>query len=199
MEGAVSKKEVVESIHANLEESLRVQRATLENAGLVLAQLVDVLVAAWRNGGKMVLFGNGGSAADAQHIAAELVNRFRVQREPLPAIALTTDTSVMTSVANDTDFEWVFARQVEAIVREGDVAVGLSTSGKSPNVLAGLRAARERGAVTVGFTGRDGGRLKSLVDLCFCVPSIVTPRIQEAHIIAWHAVCAAVEAEMFGQ
>ncbi len=146
----------------------------------------------------MVLFGNGGSAADAQHVAAELVNRFLMDRDALAAISLSTDTSILTSVCNDADFDQVFSRQVRALVQKGDVAVGISTSGNSPNVINGLVAAREKGATAVGFTGRGGGELKDVVDVCFGVPSDSTPRIQEAHITVWHAICEVVEKEMSG-
>ena len=181
-----------------LEEHLEVHERLLQEPLDALAHLVDVLVAAFRGGRKVVLFGNGGSAAEAQHVAAELVNRFLMERDALPAIALTTNTSILTSVSNDTAFEQVFARQARALVQEGDVAVGISTSGNSPSVLEGIRAAKEQGATTVGLTGRSGGQLKGLAELCFCAPSDHTPRIQEAHITVWHAVCEAVERELFG-
>jgi D-sedoheptulose 7-phosphate isomerase len=162
-----------------------------------LTRIVQAILDALRAGGKLVLFGNGGSAADAQHVAGELVNRFLLEREALPAIALTTNTSVLTSIANDDSFDEVFARQVQALVQPHDVVVGISTSGHSSNVVNGLRAAQDRGAVTVGFCGRSGGQLKDLTDICFCVPSDHTPRIQEAHVLAWHVICEAVEAELF--
>jgi len=181
-----------------LGEHLEVHQRLLQEPLDALAYLVDVLVAAFGAGRKVVLFGNGGSAADAQHVAAELVNRFLLERDALPAIALTTNTSILTSVSNDTAFDQVFARQVRALVQEGDVAVGISTSGNSPSVLEGIRAAKEQGAVTVGLTGRSGGQLKELAALCICAPSDHTPRIQEAHITIWHVVCEAVEQELFG-
>jgi len=162
-----------------------------------LERFTERLVDAFRQGHKVLIFGNGGSAADAQHVAAELVNRFLLDRQALPAIALTANTSILTSVANDTAFDQLFARQVRALASPGDVVVGISTSGNSPNVLQGVAAARELGAWTVGFTGQAGGALKALVDYCFCAPSDHTPRIQEAHITAWHAVCEAVERELF--
>ena len=126
------------------------------------------------------------------------MNRFQMDRDSLPAIALTTDTSILTSVGNDASFDHVFSRQVHAFVQKGDVAVGISTSGDSHNVLSGVVAAREKGAMTLGFTGCDGGKLIDLVDICFLVPSCSTPRIQEAHITAWHAICEVVEQELFG-
>ncbi len=180
-------------------ESIQVKRAILERDISLIAQLAELLFCTFRTDGKIVLFGNGGSAADAQHVAAELVYRFQMDRGGLPAIALTTDTSILTSVGNDSSFDQIFARQVDALAREGDVVVGISTSGNSPNVLNGILAARGKGAITVGFTGRNGGELQDLVDTCLCVPSDSAPRIQEAHITIWHAICKVVEQELFGQ
>jgi D-sedoheptulose 7-phosphate isomerase len=184
-------------IRAALEESVEVKARLLAKTDPAPARIAAAMAQALRSGGKVVLFGNGGSAADAQHVAGELVNRFLLEREPLPALALTTDSSVLTSMANDLGFECVFARQVEALVRPGDVVVGLSTSGMSENVLQGLHAAKKCGATTVGLTGRDGGRLRDAVDICFCAPSDNTPRIQETHMTVLHAVCEAVERELF--
>ncbi len=146
-----------------------------------------------RSGGKLLLFGNGGSAADAQHIAAELVIRYHSDRPAIAAIALTTDTSALTAGANDLGFESVFSRQLEALGRPGDVAVGISTSGRSPNVLAALRLARARGLSTTGLTGGDGGELRALCDSALIVPSRVTARIQEIHIFLGHVLCKALE------
>jgi D-sedoheptulose 7-phosphate isomerase len=193
--GAVSAEETIR--HA-IQESIEVKAELLEQHVSSIARLAELLINTFRAGGKVVLFGNGGSAADAQHVAAELVNRFLMDRDALPAIALTTNTSTLTSVGNDATFDQVFSRQVQALVQKGDVAVGISTSGNSPNVLNGIIAAREKGAITLGFTGRNGGKLKGLVDTCFCVPSDSTPRIQEAHITVWHAICQVVEQELFG-
>jgi D-sedoheptulose 7-phosphate isomerase len=187
-----------EIIRRTIQESIQVKEKLLQRHIPTVAQVAAVLVRAFRGGHKVVLFGNGGSAADAQHVAAELVNRFLADRDALPAIALSTNTSILTSVANDTAFEQVFTRQVRALVQKGDVAVGISTSGNSPNVLEAVLAAKEKGATTVGFTGHSGGKLKERVDLCFCAPSDSTPRIQEAHITAWHAICEVVEQELFG-
>jgi D-sedoheptulose 7-phosphate isomerase len=155
-----------------------------------IASLVDAALAA---DGKVVLFGNGGSAAHAQHVAAELVGRMGKRRTPLAALALTTDTSALTAFGNDFGFRHVFERQILALVAPGDVAVGITTSGRSPNVLAGLRAARERRATTIGFTGEGRGPLDRLCDVCFHAPSSDTQRTQELHIAAWHAVCAALD------
>ncbi len=156
-----------------------------------------VFVAALRGGRTLLFFGNGGSAADAQHLAAEFVNRFAVDRPGLSALALTTDTSVLTSIGNDQEFARIFARQIEALGRRGDVAVGLSTSGRSPNVLEGLRAARDRGLVTVGFTGEAGGAMEGLCAHLIRVPSRITARIQEIHILVGHILCQLVDEALF--
>jgi D-sedoheptulose 7-phosphate isomerase len=146
-----------------------------------------------RAGGKLLFFGNGGSAADAQHLAAEFVNRFLRDRRALAAVALTTDSSALTSIGNDLGFDQVFARQIEALARPGDLVVALSTSGTSANVLRGVEAARRLGCATVGLTGGSGGRLAKAVDEAFVVPSSETPRIQETHITLGHALCAVVD------
>lgn len=164
-----------------------------------IAEVAEALVAAYRQGGKAFFFGNGGSAADAQHLAAELVGRFAGERRPLPALALTVNTSSLTAIGNDYGFEEVFARQIRALGSPGDIAIGLSTSGRSPNVIRGVEAARERGLVTVGLTGEGGGILKEKVDYCLCVPSSLTPRIQECHILIGHVLCEIVERELFGE
>lgn len=144
-------------------------------------------------GHTIYLMGNGGSACDCQHFAAELVGRFQKERQAMASVALTTDTSILTALANDYGFEVVFSRQVEALVRSGDVVVGISTSGSSPNILRGLAKAKEKGAFTVGMTGRSGGKMKSLCDVCICIPSDVTARIQEAHLLVEHLVCQRIE------
>jgi D-sedoheptulose 7-phosphate isomerase len=154
-------------------------------------------VAALRSGRTLLFFGNGGSAADAQHLAAEFVNRFAADRPALAALALTTDTSVLTSIANDSDFSRVFARQIEALGRQGDVAVGISTSGRSSNVIAGLRAARARRLVTVGFSGESDGAMRDLCDSIIRVPSKTTARIQEVHITVGHILCQIVDEVLY--
>jgi D-sedoheptulose 7-phosphate isomerase len=151
---------------------------------------------AFKSGGKVLLFGNGGSAADAQHIAAEFVNRFLIERPPLPAISLSTDTSVLTSIANDYSYDEVFAKQLKGIGRKGDVAVGISTSGSSANVVKAFRVARKLGIFTVALTG-EGGKLASLADISLAVPSRSTPRIQEAHIAVGHVLCDLVDRILF--
>lgn len=158
-----------------------------------IEQFADLCVAALKQGHTVFFMGNGGSAADCQHLAAEFVVRFKRERKGLAAVALTTDTSILTAGGNDYGFETVFSRQVEALVRPGDVVVGISTSGNSPNVVKGIRAAKEAGAVTIGMTGAGGGQLKELCDLCLRVPSDVTARIQEAHILMGHIVCEMID------
>lgn len=189
-------KDIIEQAFA---ESTRVKQAFLRDNLESLMNAIEAIVAAFRRGNKLLLFGNGGSAADAQHIAAEFVNRFEIERPPLPAVALTTDTSVLTSVGNDYSYDQVFEKQVRALGRRGDVAVALSTSGNSRNVLRGLEAARERGLVTIGFTGQGGGKMAGLCDHLFRVPSTVTARIQETHITLGHALCALVDDLLFGK
>lgn len=185
-------------IRAAIKESIAAKEQMLAQDDPVPAQIAACIVDALCAGGKVALFGNGGSAADAQHIAAEFVNHFLKQRRGLAAIALTTDTSVLTAVSNDSDFDQVFARQVEALVDRKDLVVAISTSGNSSSVLNGVLAARTKGAMTVGLTGQTGGQLKDLVDLCFCAPSDSTPRIQEVHVTVLHAICEVVERELCG-
>jgi D-sedoheptulose 7-phosphate isomerase len=160
------------------------------------AKLVQVCVQSLRNGGKLMLFGNGGSAADAQHLAAELTIRYRSDRPAIAALALTTDTSALTAAGNDIGFENIFARQMAALGKAGDVAIGISTSGKSANVLAGLRRAREMKIVTVGLSGRTGGGMAPVCDHLICVPSDTTARIQEMHILLGQMLCGAIEIEL---
>ncbi len=167
-----------------------------DNLGQIV-KVVNVITASLKKGNKILLFGNGGSAADAQHLAAEFVNRFMIERPPLPAIALTTDTSIITSIGNDYDFAQVFAKQIRALGQPGDVAIGMSTSGVSPNVLRGLETAKKMGLVTVGFTGRDGGQISSAVDHCLNVSANSVPRIQEVHITLGHVICELVDYRLF--
>lgn len=162
-----------------------------------IAAAAEMLATALEGGGKVLLMGNGGSAADAQHFAAELVGRFLCERRALPAIALSTDSSVLTSVGNDYGFDQVFRRQVEALAAPGDAVVGISTSGNSANVLAGIEAARKQGCVTLGLLGRNGGTLADRVDLALVVPVEATPHIQEAHVTIIHILCALVEERLF--
>lgn len=162
-----------------------------------IEKIADILVAAYKKGNKMVLCGNGGSAADAQHLAAELVGSYLDRtRKALPALALTTDTSALTAIGNDFGYEDIFARQAQAMVNAGDVFIGISTSGNSKSVVKAVRVAKERKAITVGFTGEGGGALKAECDYCFCAPSKVTANIQECHISVGHILCGIIEAAM---
>lgn len=163
-----------------------------------IATVAKLLVTAFREGHKVLLFGNGGSATDAAHIAAEFVGRYKRERAPLPAIALATDIAAITCISNDYGFDELFARQVRAHGRKGDIAIGISTSGNSPNVLKGVAAARECGMITVAWTGGTGGKLAGLVDHPFVVPSPVTARIQESHITLGHILCELVEETLLG-
>jgi len=158
-----------------------------------IEKVAGLIVAALKNGGKVILFGNGGSAADAQHIAAELVGKFKMERRALPAIALNTNTSIVTALANDYGYETVFRRQVEALGNKNDIAIGISTSGNSPVVIEGIAAAKKIGAETVGLTGGNGGQLAQTAGFSIIVPSDNTPRIQEAHITIGHIICELVE------
>ena len=167
--------------------------------GEEVVRLAHVLADALAHGGKILLCGNGGSAADAQHLAAEFVNRFLMDRRPLPALALTTDTSILTAVGNDFGFDLVFAKQVQALGREGDVLLGLSTSGNSPNVVAALEAGRALGMVAIGLTGEGGGKMRELCDHLLAVPSRQTPLIQEIHITVGHLLCLLVDEILFGE
>jgi D-sedoheptulose 7-phosphate isomerase len=180
-----------------IEASIDVKRRTIEMQASIIVAIAERIVETFRRGGKLLLCGNGGSAADAQHIAAEFVSRFRRERRGLPAIALTTDTSILTAISNDYGYERVFARQVEALGRPGDMVIGISTSGLSASVITAMRAARDGGMATVGFTGASGGMLVDNVDLCLCVPSHNTARIQEVHITVAHVVCEIVERTLF--
>ncbi len=178
------------------DEHSRLQKEFLKHNTEALIKVAEVLIEAFRKGRTVFLFGNGGSAADAQHLAAEYVNRFRRERRALPALALTVDTSVLTSIANDSSYEQVFARQIEAFGRTDDVAIGISTSGGSANVIAGIRQARRQGLVTVGFSGGDGGALLRECDHCVVVPAHGAARVQEMHLIAGHVVCDIVEQDL---
>ena len=186
-------------ILAILEDALAVKEAFIRPQVDKIRETADLLAIVLAAGGKLLIFGNGGSAADAQHMAAEFVNRFQVERQPLPAIALTTDTSVITSIGNDYGFDHIFAKQVQALGRAGDVALAISTSGNSPNVLRAVQMAAGQGLLTIALTGGDGGALAAAADRTFCVPSAVTARIQEAHITLVHIWCDLVERILFPQ
>lgn len=178
-----------------LEESIEAKRRVIEKGIPVLENIAETLIKALKTGNKILLFGNGGSAADSQHIAAELVSRFRRERKALPAIALTTDTSILTAIGNDYSFDNVFSRQIEALGEPGDVAIGISTSGNSPNVIKAIKTAQQMEMITIGLTGESGGALKNCVDFCFQAPSQNTPHIQEVHLTVAHAICDIVENE----
>jgi len=165
----------------------------------VLIRIANEISGKFLNGGKLIIFGNGGSAADAQHIAAEFINRFQMERPPLPAIAITTDTSILTSVSNDYSFEDVFSKQLEALGNENDVVVAISTSGNSPNVIKALRTASKLSILTIGFTGKTGGMMNGLCDILVKVDSDVTARIQEIHIASFHIICALIDEILFGR
>ena len=179
-----------------LDESIKVKEA-IKNLTPLIAKISEKIINAYRNKKKVVLFGNGGSAADAQHIAAEFVGKFYKDRESLPSLAFHTNTSVLTAIANDFGYDLVFERQVSSFVEEGDIAIGISTSGNSPNVIKGLIKAKEKGAITVGFTGQKQNKIEEIVDLCLKIPSSDTPRIQEGHITVGHIICYLVEKELF--
>jgi D-sedoheptulose 7-phosphate isomerase len=187
-----------ETILAAFEESIQAKKAFLRENLETLVKAIETITEAFLRGNKLLLFGNGGSAADAQHIAAEFVNRFRIERPPLPALALTTDTSVITSVANDYDYKEIFAKQVKALGKEGDVAIAISTSGNAANVLAAIDACRKLKIVTIGLTGGGGGVLASRVDHCLRVGAAKsTARIQETHILVGHVICELVDQRLF--
>jgi len=185
-----------EVVVAMLAEAARLHGESVSAAGPAAAA-AEAMVAALRGGGRILACGNGGSAADAQHFAAELVGRFERERAAMAAIALTTDTSILTAIANDYDYSRVFARQVEALGRSGDVLLGISTSGGSASVLAAFEAARAAGVTTVALTGRDGGRVGAAADIHVNVPAASTARVQEVHRTLLHAVCALIERELY--
>jgi D-sedoheptulose 7-phosphate isomerase len=178
-------------------ESCRVKEAFINDNLGKLVNVIEVLTAALKAGNKILIFGNGGSAADAQHIAAEFVNRFIIERPPLPAIALTTDTSIITSIGNDYDFSEIFAKQIRALGQPGDVAWGISTSGNSPNVQKGLEMANKMELFSLALTGKDGGPIAKMADWSLNVSSGSTARIQETHITAGHAICELVDIKLF--
>lgn len=184
------------NIQEIIQQSIQTKTTLYEQIDLI-QEIVDQLVKCFRNGNKLLICGNGGSAADAQHVAAEFVGRFFLERSAIPAIALNANTSVLTALPNDYSYDIVFARQVEAFARPGDVLAGITTSGNSKNIILAAQVAQKYGCYTVGLTGAKGGKLKDNVDLCFCVQSDSTPRIQEAHILVWHIICELVEKSLF--
>lgn len=185
-----------EKIRAMAAESLDAKRRFFEQSSQDVARAAQMIVESMRAGGKLLIFGNGGSAADAQHIAAELAFKMGREREALPALALTTDTSLLTAIGNDRSFDFIFARQVQAIGRKGDIALAISTSGNSLNVIEAVKQAQAMEIGTIGLLGAGGGRVAPLVDLALIVPHSETPRIQEVHIAASHIICQLIEDEL---
>ena len=186
-----------EIIRKRIEETETVKRQFLQEGLTQLTSIIKLIADALENGNKLLLFGNGGSAAQAQHLAAEFVNRFFMDRPPLPAMALSTDTSILTSIGNDYSFSEIFSKQIVALGREGDVAIGISTSGNSANVIRAIEVAKEMGLETVALTGNDGGDLAKVANHSLIVPSSNTPCIQEVHMAVVHILCEMVEAQIF--
>lgn len=186
------------AIAAIFADSIGAKERFLQEHGDTLEKVIDLIARAFKAGQKLLLCGNGGSAADAQHIAAEFVNRYLIERPPLPALALTTDTSALTSITNDYGPEEVFAKQIQALGKSGDVLLAISTSGNSPNIIRALEVCRARGIHTIGLTGGTGGKMTALVDYLLCVSATaVTPRIQETHILVGHVICEMVDHKLF--
>ena len=184
-------------ITKRFKESGEVKARFLKDNLSKMLEVIKLVSQSFEGGSKLLLFGNGGSAADAQHIAAEFVNRYIIERPPLPAIALTTDTSILTSVSNDSSFNEIFSKQIKALGKEGDVAVGISTGGNSQNMVKAFEVAKEMGIKTVALTGNDGGTMAKIADVSLVVPSGSTPRIQETHILIGHILCEMVEHQLF--
>jgi D-sedoheptulose 7-phosphate isomerase len=188
-----------ELVKKHIEDCVDVKRQLARTNSKIIARIAEEMIRAYRRGNKLVWFGNGGSAADAQHLSCELTSKFYLKRKALESLALTTNTSVLTAIANDYDFDEIFARQVEAVVKPGDIVIGISTSGNSQNVIRGIEEAKRQGATTVALTGASGGKIKDNVDFLVAVPSAETPRIQESHIMIGHILCYLVEKGLFGE
>ncbi|WP_158824898.1 D-sedoheptulose-7-phosphate isomerase [Mucilaginibacter lacusdianchii] len=188
------------TIQSQIEASIQVKQSILSSSHLIqqIEQAAKLITQAYQNGKKTLLAGNGGSAADAQHISGEFVSRFNFDRPAIPSIALSTDTSILTGIGNDYGYERLFARQIEAHGNAGDVFIAISTSGNSPNILKALEICKARGVQSIGWTGETGGKMADLCDICIKVPSTTTPRIQESHILIGHIICNIVEDELFG-
>ncbi|MBI5699291.1 D-sedoheptulose 7-phosphate isomerase [Candidatus Saganbacteria bacterium] len=184
-------------IKAEFKESVETKNLAAKTLAPKIEEAARLMIEALKAGRKILFFGNGGSAADSQHLAAELIGRYRKERASLPAIALTTDTSILTAVGNDYGFDTIFARQIEGLAEKGDVAFGISTSGNSKNVIEGILKAKEKGCKTIGLLGCDGGRIGELADLPIVAPCKATPRIQECHILIGHILCSLIEQELF--
>ncbi|MDH4200530.1 MAG: D-sedoheptulose 7-phosphate isomerase [Spirochaetia bacterium] len=187
-------------IKRELAQSIQVKTEILNDENLLrmVCEVAQKAIETYKNGGKILIAGNGGSAADAQHFAGELISRFNFDRPGLPALALNTDSSTLTAIGNDYGYEFVFSRQIEANGKKGDIFIGISTSGNSLNILRAIEAAKSTGMMTIGLSGISGGKIKALCDYCICVPSDQTPRIQEAHLLLEHIICAVIEEELFG-
>jgi len=185
-------------IHKSVEDSIQVKKDFFAENIQTIESCASLMASTFLQGQKILLFGNGGSAADCQHIAAEFVNRFQIERRPLPAISLTTDTSIITSIGNDYSYEDIFFKQIQALGKKGDIALGISTSGNSPNVIKAVQEAKETGLKIVGFSGSKG-KLKTLSDMAFCVDSDTTARIQEVHILLAHILCDLTERILFNE
>lgn len=186
-----------QEIRLQLQQHIQVIAEIERTLGDRIAEAVEMLIAAMAQGNKLLVMGNGGSAADAQHFAAEIIGRFKLERRALPAIALTTDTSILTALGNDYGFDRIFVRQVEGLAQPGDVVIGISTSGNSPNVFAALAQARTMGCKTIGLLGKDGGSIRAEADVALIVPSDDTPRIQEGHLTIIHIICDLLEKRLF--
>lgn len=184
-------------IKLQLDETINTLQKVRDNLTDTIELIIEKIIYCYKNNGTLYLFGNGGSAADAQHLAAEFVCRFKLERRPLAALALTTDTSFLTACSNDYSFDDIFTRQIEAFVKKNDICIGISTSGNSKNVVNGLKKAKELGAITIAFTGGNGGKIKEFADISFVVPISNTPKIQEAHIAVGHTICDLVEKGLF--
>jgi len=182
-----------------INESIEVKKNVLNDIDLIkkIGVICKKIIMAYKSNKKVILFGNGGSAADAQHLAGELVSKFYIDRKSLPAQSLTVNTSILTAIGNDYSFDKIFSKQLEGMGKEGDIAIGISTSGNSKNIIEGLKLANENYLFTIGFTGKNGGKINNIVDVCINVPSDDTPRIQEAHIMIGHIICEIVEKELF--
>jgi len=184
---------MLQAIRGIFEDHIAVSHAVLHELAEPIQSVCQIMIESIRDGNKILLFGNGGSASDAQHIAAEFTGRFVKNRQSLPAIALTTDTSALTAIGNDYGFEAIFARQLEGLAKPGDVVIGISTSGNSPNVLKGLETAKKNGCKVIGLSGRDGGSMTALCDINLIIPSDSTARIQEMHILIGHIICSSID------
>jgi D-sedoheptulose 7-phosphate isomerase len=191
---------MLSTIKSHIQSSVQVKSTILNDEELlnIIANAANVITQSFRNGKKTLLAGNGGSAADAQHLSGEFVSRFNFDRPAIPSIALSTDTSILTGIGNDYGYERLFSRQIEAHGNEGDIFIAISTSGNSPNIIKAIEACKQKGVTSIGFTGASGGKMDGLCDICIKVPSAITPRIQESHILIGHIICHIVEEQLFG-